>query len=91
MNNHGLFLFLCLCPLRLAIMLNFKNIESGLDFTCYANYCLNDKNASQRITNSFRRMSVSINRCINRGKHIYTCLVGNGDVLIDSKTIILAN
>ena len=28
--------FLCLCPLRLAIMLNFKNIESGLDFTCYA-------------------------------------------------------
>ena len=32
----------------------------------------NGKNASQRITNSFRKMSVSINRCINRGKHIYT-------------------
>ena len=47
----------------------------------------NGKNASQRITNSFRRMSVSFNRCISRGKHIYTCLVGNGDVLIDSKTI----
>ena len=51
----------------------------------------NGKNASQRITNSFRRMSVSINRCISRGKHIYTRLIGNEDVLIDSKTITLAN
>ena len=25
-----------LCPLGLAIMLNFNIIESGLDFTCYA-------------------------------------------------------